>query len=89
MGLQRHCLEYMGFVLAVFPLKCGFIIVRIWIDERPYFHNLQRKRSQKNFYLVEFRTTSCKFMLVAKFNGFLIAGHISFPVIVPIFTYNN
>ena len=32
MGLQRDCLEYMGFVLAVFPLKCGFIIVQVQVS---------------------------------------------------------
>ena len=29
MGLQREYLEYMGIVLAIFPLMYGFIIVQI------------------------------------------------------------
>ena len=28
-GTSRDCLEYIDFVLAVIPLKCGFIIVQV------------------------------------------------------------
>ena len=31
MGLQREYLEYMGIVLAIFPLMYGFIIVQIHV----------------------------------------------------------
>ena len=29
MGLQRESLEYMGIVLAIIPLMCGYIIVQV------------------------------------------------------------
>jgi hypothetical protein len=29
--VYQRLLEYMGFVLVVFPLKCGFIIVQVFV----------------------------------------------------------
>ena len=44
MGLQREYLEYMGSVLAIFPLTYGFIIVKICIAE------IHKVKAVKNYH---------------------------------------